>query len=87
MHKTARIQQRFAPLRNALDELSRRFVEAESLASILISDEVIVNLIAARPPKPGWKFTPNWTPEAYPPGTKVSDQQVKQIDLRRHQFQ
>ena len=38
------------------------------------------------PPAPGYASTLNWTPATYPPGVKISDEQMAALPLHRHDW-
>ena len=52
----------------------------------LISHEVIVNLIAGTTTATGLTVHSELDTDIYPPGVKVSDREVAEIDLRRDKF-
>jgi hypothetical protein len=52
----------------------------------LVSHEVVVNLIAATRTETGLKVKARLDPGVYPPGIKVSDKELEQVDIQRHSF-
>jgi hypothetical protein len=52
----------------------------------LVSHEVIINLIAATETKKELKVTSRLDRNVYPPGIKVTDRQMAEINLRRDEF-
>ena len=71
---------------NKIEHRLFSFISQNWRGKPLISHEVIVNLIASTTTKAGLTVHSELDSKAYPPGLKVSDQQLAQIDLRRDKF-
>jgi hypothetical protein len=71
---------------NKIEHRLFSFISQNWRGKPLISHEVIVNLIAGTTTQEGRTVHPELDTDAYPPGIKVSDHEVAEIDLRRDKF-
>jgi len=62
------------------------FHQPELAGKPLVSDEVIINLIAATTTTTGLTVKSQLDTNIYPAGVKVSDQQMANLQLRRDRF-
>jgi hypothetical protein len=71
---------------NKIEHRLFSFISQNWRGKPLISHEVIVNLIAGTTTQEGLTVHSELDSDAYPPGIKVSDREVAEIDLRRDKF-
>jgi hypothetical protein len=71
---------------NKIEHRLFSFISQNWRGKPLISHEVIVNLIAGTTTEAGLTVHSELDTDAYPPGIKVSDREVSEIDLRRDKF-
>jgi transposase len=71
---------------NKIEHRLFSFISQNWRGKPLISHEVIVNLIAGTTTQEGLTVHSELDTDAYPPGIKVSDREVAEIDLRRDKF-
>ena len=71
---------------NKIEHRLFSFIRQNWRGKPLISHEVIVNLLASTTTDAGLKVHSELATRSYPPGIKVSDRQVAEIDLRRDRF-
>jgi hypothetical protein len=71
---------------NKIEHRLFSFISQNWRGKPLISHEVIINLIAATTTKTGLVVKSKLDSNTYPPGVKISDQQMSQLQLRRDQF-
>jgi hypothetical protein len=71
---------------NKIEHRLFSFVSQNWRGKPLVSDEVIVNLIAATTTKTGLKVTSELDRNAYPLGTKISKSEMEEINLQRNAF-
>jgi len=71
---------------NKIEHRLFSFISLNWRGKPLISHEVIVNLIAGTTTHDGLTVHSELDTDAYPPGIKVSDREVAEIDLRRDKF-
>ena len=71
---------------NKIEHRLFSFISQNWRGKPLISHEVIVNLIAGTTTETGLRVHSELDPHAYPPGVKVCDREVAEMDLRRDKF-
>jgi len=71
---------------NKIEHRLFSFISQNWRGKPLISHEVIVNLIAGTTTETGLTVHSELDTDTYPPGVKVSDREVAEIDLRRDKF-
>jgi hypothetical protein len=71
---------------NKIEHRLFSFISQNWRGKPLISHEVIINLIAATTSKTGLAVNSELDSNIYPPGIKVSDQQMAELHLRRDRF-
>ena len=71
---------------NKIEHRLFSFISQNWRGKPLISHEVIVNLIAGTTTETGLTVHSELDTDTYPPGIKVSDREVAEIDLRRDKF-
>ena len=71
---------------NKIEHRLFSFISQNWRGKPLVSHEVIVNLIAATTTRTGLKVTARLDTNQYPKGIKVTDSQIAEINLRRHDF-
>ena len=71
---------------NKIEHRLFSFISQNWRGKPLISHEVIINLIAATTSKAGLRVKSELDSNSYPPGIKVSDQQMAELHLRRDRF-
>lgn len=71
---------------NKIEHRLFSFISQNWRGKPLISHEVIINLIAATTSKTGLTVKSEVDSNTYPPGIKVSDQQMAELHLRRDRF-
>ncbi len=71
---------------NKIEHRLFSFISQNWRGKPLISHEVIVNLIAATTTRTGLKVTARLDTNQYPKGIKVTDAQIAEINLHRHDF-
>jgi transposase len=71
---------------NKIEHRLFSFISQNWRGKPLISHEVIVNLIAGTTTEAGLTVHSELDTDTYPPGVKVSDREVAEIDLRRDKF-
>jgi hypothetical protein len=71
---------------NKIEHRLFSFISQSWRGKPLTSYEVVVNLIASTTNRKGLKVSCALDTEKYPAGLKVSDEEMKKIDLRRHEF-
>ena len=71
---------------NKIEHRLFSFISQNWRGKPLISHEVIINLIAATTSKAGLAVKSDLDRNAYPPGIKVTDQQMAELRLRRDSF-
>jgi len=71
---------------NKIEHRLFSFISQNWRGKPLVSHEVIINLIAATTSKTGLSVKSELDRNSYPPGVKVSDQQMAELRLRRDSF-
>src|SRR5260370_10665894 len=71
---------------NKIEHRLFSFISQNWRGKPLVSHEVIVNLIAATTTQTGLKVTASLDTNQYPKGIKVTDAQIAEIQLHRHDF-
>jgi len=71
---------------NKIEHRLFSFITGNWRGKPLVSHQVIVQLIAATTTKAGLTVRCELDPNIYPAGVKVSDEELKAVELRRHEF-